>query len=125
MAACKLPDRAPERIWGGPGSGGACALCGEPVTAEQTELELEFSQHNGNAGQDHRLHARCFALWEHERRRSSQAPGEQRSGANAAGKCHAPGSSHSSGPPFLLPDATRRGTIAGRGHNPDDEPERE
>lgn len=130
MAAGKLPDRAPERIWGGPGSGGACALCGEPVPAEQTELELEFSQNTqANGGGVHRLHARCFTLWELERRCPSRAPGEQRSGSNAAGKCHAPaaGSSHSSGSnrQFSLPEESRPGTIAGREHNPDDAPERE
>ena len=38
----KLPARSPDRIMGGPGCGGACALCGETVQRSRMELEAEY-----------------------------------------------------------------------------------
>ena len=65
----KLPDRSPDRTWGGPGVGAACSVCGVPVTKDQMEFEIEFA-HNGDApGLDKfHVHTRCFAAWEFERR---------------------------------------------------------
>jgi hypothetical protein len=39
----RLPARRPERTWGGPGTGAACAVCDLPVA--KTELEHEFEMH--------------------------------------------------------------------------------
>ena len=30
----KLPNRRPDRTWGGPGIGAPCRVCGEPVTKD-------------------------------------------------------------------------------------------
>jgi hypothetical protein len=36
----KLPRRDPNRTWGGPGVGAACAICDQPVTPEEIEYEV-------------------------------------------------------------------------------------
>jgi hypothetical protein len=64
----KLPNRHPDRIWGGPGAGAACAVCELPVRSDEKDLEIEFSRDGGNPGLDRfHLHVRCFAAWELER----------------------------------------------------------
>lgn len=60
IAAAILPDRAPDRLWGGPGSGLTCELCGKPVTGAQIEFELEFA--SGDSG--YRVHSQCFDAWD-------------------------------------------------------------
>lgn len=63
-----LPIAKPARTFGGPGSDVACAVCGEPVTHDQMELEIEFNRHGVAPGLDrYHLHVRCFAAWEFER----------------------------------------------------------
>ena len=64
----KLPSRAPDRMWGGPGVGADCAVCGLPVTREQLEFEIQFARDGDNPGLDtFHVHLRCFAAWEFER----------------------------------------------------------
>jgi hypothetical protein len=65
-----LPDRPPERTWGGLGVGARCAVCELPVTKDQMEIEVEFT-HDGSApGLDkYHLHVLCFAAWEFGRAR--------------------------------------------------------
>jgi hypothetical protein len=58
-----LPNRRPDRMWGGPGSGAGCGVCGKPIEPHQVELELEFDV-DGQAGEAHRLHGRCFSTWQ-------------------------------------------------------------
>jgi len=46
-----------------------CIVCGEAVTKDQLEMQVEFSE-NGSSpalGIFH-IHVRCFAAWELERR---------------------------------------------------------
>jgi hypothetical protein len=65
----RLPDRAPDRMWGGPGSGAACGICGVCIEADETELEIEFKRHPEGALFDrYQVHVRCFGAWERERR---------------------------------------------------------
>jgi hypothetical protein len=65
----KLPSRAPDRSWGGPGVGATCAVCGLPVTKDEKEFEIEFAHDGTNPGLDKfHVHIRCFAAWEFERR---------------------------------------------------------
>jgi hypothetical protein len=71
IIARALPLRRPERVWGGSGSGAECVLCGNPVTAEQTELELEFTGDSGRAATSCTVHAQCFSVWEVERESAS------------------------------------------------------
>jgi len=73
ITARVLPERRPERMWGGSGTGAECALCGEPVTSEQTELELEFAD-SGSGPASYTVHVHCFSVWEIERGRASGSP---------------------------------------------------
>ena len=69
IAGGKLPNRRPDRTWGGPGVGAACVVCGAPVTREQMEFEIQFEHDGDNPGLDkYHIHLRCFAAWEFERR---------------------------------------------------------
>jgi hypothetical protein len=56
-----LPAGTEVRLWGGPGAGELCALCGEPVRPEQIEYEVD-EQRNGATRTFH-LHVPCYALW--------------------------------------------------------------
>jgi hypothetical protein len=71
-----LPSRRPDRTWGGPGVGAACAVCEKPVTKDEMEFEIEFA-HDGNGGNawlaNYHVHIRCFAMWELERGKAGQA----------------------------------------------------
>jgi hypothetical protein len=64
----RLPRRRPDRLWGGPGQGLACALCGEIVGKHETELEIEFTVSDGKTPErgGQRFHPPCFAVWESE-----------------------------------------------------------
>lgn len=65
----KLPDRRPDRTWGGPGVGAPCTICREPVTKDQLEFEIQFAiDGDAEPGLDKfHIHVRCFAAWEFER----------------------------------------------------------
>jgi hypothetical protein len=68
----KLPARSPDRVWGGPGVGALCAICGLPVTKTDKEFEVQFEQDGGGGLDKFHLHIRCFAAWEFERKHASQ-----------------------------------------------------
>lgn len=64
VQAVKLPNREPERIWGGPSLGGDCVLCGLPIRRGQLELEIEFDGNTGNPETErYRVHFCCLAVW--------------------------------------------------------------
>ena len=64
----RLPSRHPNRTLGGPGSGEACAVCGERIMRSMTELEIQFTRDGAISEPDSfRLHHQCFAAWEIER----------------------------------------------------------
>jgi hypothetical protein len=69
----KLPARAPDRTWGGPGVGAACTVCERPVTKDEMEFEIEFEHDGSQPGLDKfHVHIRCFAAWEFERNKPPQ-----------------------------------------------------
>jgi hypothetical protein len=75
MTASKLPNRRPQRVWGGWGTGADCSLCGKPVTAQQAELELEFFEGDGcTHPATYIVHSECFAAWDSENRRGDETP---------------------------------------------------
>ncbi len=62
-----LPNRHPDRVWGGPGAGGDCMVCRAPVQRDDNEFEIEFVRDGGEAGADiYHVHIQCFAAWELE-----------------------------------------------------------
>jgi hypothetical protein len=64
----KLPTRRPDRTWGGPGVGAACAVCELPVKNDELEFEIQFARDGSDPGLDkYHVHIRCFAAWEFER----------------------------------------------------------
>jgi hypothetical protein len=68
----KLPRRGQDRTWGGPGVGARCAVCGEPVSKHEMELEIQFARDEDSPGLDKfHVHVRCFAAWEFERAKAS------------------------------------------------------
>jgi hypothetical protein len=66
--ALALPERAPDRLWGGVGSGHACDLCLHAIPPTQTEFELEFRGPLGAVPATYRLHSACFHAWDAARR---------------------------------------------------------
>jgi hypothetical protein len=71
----QFPHRRPDRMWGGPGTGEQCALCRQPVTRDDTALDVEFSDGEGLAPPvSHLFHVRCFGAWESERDRTVPVP---------------------------------------------------
>jgi hypothetical protein len=64
----RLPNRRPDRMWGGPGAGAECAICQAPVKSDEVEVEIEFARNGNDAGLDtYHAHVRCLATWESER----------------------------------------------------------
>jgi hypothetical protein len=69
IQAGKLPNRRPDRMWGGPGVGADCTICGAPVKRDEVEFEIEFAGSGQGSGlHTYHVHVRCFAAWEFERR---------------------------------------------------------
>ena len=83
-----LPNRRPDRMWGGPGNGTTCVICGGVLTRDETAFEIEFAcPLEGGPSLGHHFHVRCFAAWELERDASAddaQALTHPHGGANGA-----------------------------------------
>ena len=60
----RLPDRAPARVWGGPGSGVTCALCGEVIPSNEMEYEADATI--GTVARILHFHFVCHAAWQLE-----------------------------------------------------------
>ncbi len=67
LAANELPHEPATHVWGGPGGGYRCAVCQNPISAEQVEFEALFPSQTTA-----RFHRSCHAAWERERRRMRQ-----------------------------------------------------
>jgi hypothetical protein len=63
----RLPHQAPERMWGGSGSGAACAVCGEQISPDQMEYELEYRRAGNYGRASFHVHVRCCPAWGLER----------------------------------------------------------
>ncbi|MGH8219459.1 MAG: hypothetical protein ACREUT_12995 [Steroidobacteraceae bacterium] len=84
----RIPDRPPDRIWGGPGMGARCAVCDEPIGQNESELELQFADDcegdpapcsgkrmgGKSAGTNCHVHVACLAAWELERQNGNELP---------------------------------------------------
>jgi hypothetical protein len=70
ILAGKLPNRHPDGMWGGPGGGSDCTICGAPVKDGEVEFEIEFARDGNHRCLDkYHVHIPCFAAWEVERHR--------------------------------------------------------
>lgn len=63
----RLPNRPPDHIWGGPSTGGHCAVCREAMQRGAIELEIEFVGDDRRGRASHPVHVRCFTALESER----------------------------------------------------------
>src|SRR5690606_40048927 len=59
--AGRLPDRRPDRMWGGPGAGAICPICEGLVDHNETEIEVEIDPPD-EVG--FHVHSHCFEAWE-------------------------------------------------------------
>ena len=48
LKAGKLPNRRPDRTWGGAGVGAPCSVCDLPVQHDQLEFEIDFARNGDN-----------------------------------------------------------------------------
>ena len=78
--ARRIPNRPPDRMWGGPGSGAACVVCDQTLGEGEVGFEVEFAPTDAKPRQNYHLHVRCFAAWELERESDYPLPA-----ANGAG----------------------------------------
>lgn len=60
-----VPDRPPDRMWGGAGVGVPCVICSASVTRDQVGLEIEYTQ--GVERSNYHAHVPCYAALESER----------------------------------------------------------
>jgi hypothetical protein len=65
IEAGTLPRHSSERVWGGPGNGECCAVCGRPVPPDELVFEIEIVAETGRSA-ERDFHPRCFAAWELE-----------------------------------------------------------
>ncbi len=63
--AGELPDRLPDRVWGGSATAGACAVCREPMHGN-VELELVFNDGYGTVEASRSVHPHCLTAFELE-----------------------------------------------------------
>jgi hypothetical protein len=71
VLAGRLPAQAPERTWGGRGSGVPCAICTEPLRSDEVEWELEFTSGLDRLTRTNlHVHPDCYADWDLARHRT-------------------------------------------------------
>ena len=73
LRSAALPERHPDGIWGGPGAGACCTICGAGVARDEMELEIEFARGDGPGVDRYHVHVSCFAAWEAELRKAEAA----------------------------------------------------
>jgi hypothetical protein len=67
-----LPNRRPDRAWGGPSVGAHCAICNMPVRQGEHEFELDFVRDGAEDGLDtYHVHVRCYWEWTSRKARSA------------------------------------------------------
>ena len=64
IRAGELPDRLPDKLFGGVATGGRCAVCGES-TCGGIEIELIYTT-DGQPGRSYYAHPRCLSIFERE-----------------------------------------------------------
>jgi hypothetical protein len=59
----RIPAREPEAFKGAVGVGRTCAVCEQPVTTAETDLELHFTRDGGAGPAIYHIHVRCYSAW--------------------------------------------------------------
>jgi hypothetical protein len=72
IRAGMLPRQPQVSVWGGPGAGASCAVCGSTVARDGHGFELEFRDAMGQLERRY-VHIPCFAAWDSECRSLLQA----------------------------------------------------
>jgi hypothetical protein len=80
--ARELPNRPPDRLWGGPATGERCVVCGEPTS----DHEFEFAYEGPDGTESHFAHSPCWRALEVEIQSSAGLNGVN----HAAGPMPAP-----------------------------------
>ena len=62
IQAGELPNRLPDRLWGGAATGAPCAICGEPTT----DREFEFAYDGPDGSESYFAHPDCWRAFEAE-----------------------------------------------------------
>ena len=70
-----LPGVEPSQLWGGPGTGQRCSLCGDAINSNDFEYEIE-QRANGDA-RTYRFHFMCHAAWQLECARKAHLDKQQ------------------------------------------------
>lgn len=56
-----LPKENCRMTWYGPGTGGVCAACAQPIAVDDVEVDCDLP-----GGGTIRLHRRCYDIWSAE-----------------------------------------------------------
>lgn len=74
LRAGKLPNRSPDHLRGGMGTGVECGICGGLVGSGDIELEVHFAAVDSGSKETYIVHLRCFSIMEDERQNLTGAP---------------------------------------------------
>jgi hypothetical protein len=85
IEAGNLPNRSPDHMWGGPGTGARCAVCGASMKHGDVELEIEFVHDDCPDSDTYHVHLRCFSILERERQYLSTETVSARAQMQSAG----------------------------------------
>jgi hypothetical protein len=67
IQAGKPPNRRPQRMSGGPGTGARCVICGDSI-GQAFEMRLEFAGDDGDPAEvKYHFHVSCYTAWDSER----------------------------------------------------------
>lgn len=64
ILAGRIPARDCDRMVGGPGTGGPCAICGKELASFDVQFALEFS--GGEDAGTYHVHVPCCMAWQME-----------------------------------------------------------
>jgi hypothetical protein len=59
ILAGNLPKENCRMTWYGPGTGGVCIACEQPIATDEVEVDCDLPDGGGTI----RLHRRCYDIW--------------------------------------------------------------
>jgi hypothetical protein len=104
IKAGKVPNRRPQRMWGGTGDGACCVICGGVVTQHEFGMDLEFAREDGDPDKvEYHFHVRCYTAWDSERGKLD-GPGGTTGGSDRTQAARSPAPSAVDALPASTPD---------------------